>query len=99
MTKLLGRELPKRPPPKRKVGVRRTTGTKKPVFSRPERQKPKTEYDTHTHVHMYKHKKVKSFKGPTAKDEAKLLVSRLKSKDPNSKYTIKTERVPKKKLF
>ena len=92
--------LPKRPDPpanyrRRDVEKKRSGG----FFSRPEKKKPQQQYNTIVHVDMYKHRRVKTFKGPTARDEAKLMVSRMKYKDPNSKYSIKTERVPKRGIF
>ena len=83
----------KRPPPLKKKESRFGG------VGKVEKKKPRIEYTNKVHVVEYKHKKLKTFKGPSAKEEAKALIARKRAKDPNNKYTLKTERIPKRRLF
>lgn len=92
MVKFLGMDF-KRPPPTRKAPNDKITK------NIPKFRRDKPEYETQVHVHAYKHRKVKTFTGSTARAEARVLISKMREKDPRSKYSIKVEKVPRKRFL
>ena len=81
----------KRPPPRKQQGV----SINKPKS----KSKGKSNIHYKYHVIKYERKKVKTYEGSTGRQEARLHVAKLKEKDPQSRYQIKTEKEIKRSLF